>query len=734
MSTSITRRAFLKGSLTATGLTIAVSVSPLGYKLLNASQDKGALKGFKPNVWYEITSDNAVNTYIGSSEMGQGTHTALSMIIADELEADWKRVRVHQGAALKEYINPHPYLKLQITVQSSSVRMFYEPLRMAAAAGRVMLVKAAASRWKVPENECAALKGIVTHKKSSRKATYGELCLEAAALKVPQNPPLKDARDFHYIGKPLARLDIPSKVKGSAVYGLDVSVRGMHYAVFARPPAYGAKPVSFNEKAAQQVKGVIKIVPAPMGIAVCAKSLHDAWKGRDALDVKWDKGILPHMDNDFIEKTLMEELDKPGSKAVERGDVKKALEGATKKVKSTYFVPYVAHTLMEPINCTASVRKDRCDVWAPTQGQTVAQLVASQISGLPTEKVKIHTTYMGCGLGRRATPDFVAEAVIVSKATGKPVKVVWTREEEIKHDRFRAATCQRIEAGLDGGGQLIGWSHKAVAGSLLKDINPKGIKNGVDIMSLWGLVDFPDSPDGNRILYEIPNLYIEFLISGLPMPVDPWRSVQNGPNAFVTECFMDELAHAAGKDPLEFRLALLKESNGAQRVLQVAAEKAGWGKPVPQGMGRGIAQHHCFGTDVAQVADVSVNEKDGSVKVHRIVVALDCGLAVNPDTVEAQIQGAVINALSTALKEEVKFAEGGVRSSNFDDYDVLRMSEVPEIEVHIVKGNEKMGGIGEPGVPSAAPAVANAFFNATGVRIRRIPLTPEIVLKALRHA
>ena len=279
MGTSITRRAFLIGSLTATGLTIAVSVSPLGYKLLNASQDKGALKGFKPNAWYEITPENAVNTYIGSSEMGQGTHTALSMIIADELEVDWKRVRVHQGGVLKEYINPHPYLKLQITVQSSSVRMFYEPLRIAAAAGRVMLVKAAASRWKVPENECEAFKGTVRHRKSSRKATYGELCLEAAELKVPQNPPLKDAKDFHYIGKPLARLDIPSKVEGSAVYGLDVSVRGMHYAVFARPPAYGAKPVSFNENAAEQVEGVVKIVPAPMGIAVCAKSLRAAWKG-----------------------------------------------------------------------------------------------------------------------------------------------------------------------------------------------------------------------------------------------------------------------------------------------------------------------------------------------------------------------------------------------------------------------------------------------------------------------
>jgi isoquinoline 1-oxidoreductase beta subunit len=731
MNTSMSRRDFLKGSLAATGLTIAVSVSPLGYKLVNASQAKEALKGFKPNIWYEITPNNVVTVFIGSSEMGQGTHTALATVIADELEADWKQVKVRQGPAAKEYHNP--LLGEQLTVASAAVRGFYEPCRKAAAAGRAMLVKAAAGSWGVPESECEATKGTVTHKKSSRKSTYGQLCLAAAKLEIPKEPVLKKEGDFRYIGKPMARVDIPAKVKGTAVYGLDVSVPGMLYAVLARPPAYGAKPVSRDEKAAMNVKGVVKVVEAPMGLAVVANSLEAAWKGRKALDVKWDQGPLPQLDNVFIEKTMMEELDKPGSKAAGNGDAKKALEGAAKKVQSTYFVPYVAHALMEPINCTASVGKDQCDVWAPTQGQTGAQAVASEISGFPPEKVNIHTTYMGCGLGRRAAPDFVAEAVIASKVTGKPVKVVWTREEDIQYDLFRAATCQRIEAGLDGQGQLIGWSHKVVAGSIFKLINPKAIQNGVDIMSLWGLVDFPGSPDGNKILYEIPNFYLEFLISEMPVPVTAWRSVQNGPNAFVTECFIDELAHAAGKDPLEFRLPLLKGSAGAQRVLKVAAEKAGWGKPLPKGQGRGIAQHHCFGTDVAAVAEVSVNEKDGHVKVNRVVVAVDCGLAVNPLNVEGQIQGGVINALSTALKEEVIFAKGGVKSANFEDYDILRMSEVPDIEVHLVKGNDKMGGIGEPGVPPTAPAVANAFFNATGVRIRRIPFTHEVVLAALKR-
>jgi len=382
---------------------------------------------------------------------------------------------------------------------------------------------------------------------------------------------------------------------------------------------------------------------------------------------------------------------------------------------------------MEPMNCTAYVGNDRCEVWAPTQAQTDAQAAASKLSGLPKEKVNIHTTFMGCGLGRRLAPDFVSEAVTISKAVGKPVKLMWTREEDIKYDVFRAPGSHRIEAGLDAQGQLIGWSHKLVSPSI------GGVKDGIDFFCLWGLADAPDSPMwNNRIQYEIPNLSIEFLISSLPPPVSFWRSVQNGPNAFVIESFVDELAHAAGKDPLEFRLQSLKNNMRARRVLETVAEKAGWGKAIPKGEGRGIAQHACFGTWTAQVAEISVDKKDGAIKVHRIVAAVDCGPVVNPDPLIAQIEGGIIISLSTALKEEVKFANGGVKSSNFNDYKILKMSETPEIEVHIVKSTEKMGGIGEVGVPAATPAVANAFFNATGVRIRRIPLTPKIVMDALK--
>jgi isoquinoline 1-oxidoreductase beta subunit len=732
MKKSMTRRAFLKGSLAVTGLTIAVSTTPYGYKLLNASQSKDSKSSFHPSVWFEITPDNRVTITLGASEMGQGSHTALAMILADELEADWQQVQVHQGGARKEYVNP--ILHLQLAVGSATVRGFYEILRKAGAAGRAMLVKAAAAHWKLPETECEALNGTVRHKKSDRHLSYGQLCIEAAQFDVPQDPPLKKTDEFRYMGKRIPRVDIPKKVSGEAVFGLDFKIPDMNYAVLARPPAYGAKPVSYDQKAAEAVKGVRNIIPTPNGITVCATSLDAAWKGRTALNVKWDQGTHPQLNDDFIEKSLMGDLDKPGSEALKKGDASKALSEAAKKVAATYFVPFVAHATMEPMNCTAHVQKDQCDVWVPTQGQTIAQVVASKVSGLPPEKVKIHTTYLGGGFGRRAAPDFVVEAVIASKVAGKPVKVVWTREEDIQYDQFRAAMSHRIEAGLDNQGRLIGWSHKAVSGSIMKDIAPEGIKNGVDIMSLWGLVDFPGSPDNNRIMYEIPNLTIEFLLSDLPIPVSPWRSVQNGPNAFVIESFVDELAHAAGKDPLEFRLALLQHNPRSRRVLETVAEKAGWGKPAPTGQGRGIAQHTSFGTHTAQVADVSVDAKTGYIRVHRVVVALDCGPAVAPLNIQTQIEGAVTMALSTVLREEVQFSGGGVVSANFGDYNPIRLSEVPDIEVHIVKSDETMGGIGEPGVPATAPAVVNAVFNATGKRIRRIPLTPERVLAALQKA
>ncbi len=730
MSTSITRRSFLKGSLA--GLTLAVSVSSLGYKIVNAAEKKDIAK-FSPNAWFTITPDDKVTIFIGNSEMGQGVLTAHAMIIADELEADWKKVQIQKAPAADAYKSP--ILGAQITVGSASVRAFYEPLRKAGAAGRAMLISAAAANWKVPEEECQASMNTVKHKKSSRSLTYGKLCETAAKLQVPQNPPLKKETEFIYMGKPMPRVDVPEKVSGKAVYGADVKVKDLHYAVIARPPAYGAKLISYDGKEAEKIEGVVKVLQIPMGIAVCAKSTDAAIKGRDALEVKWDKGVLPDMNTESAEKSLMEDLDKPGVTVINTGDAKKTLGEASKKLEATYYVPCVAHATMEPMNCTADVRADRCEIWVPSQDLTTAQGLASQVSGVPIDKVRVNNTFLGCGLGRRAAPDFVAEAVVISKAFGKPIRVMWTREDDIKYDFFRPPASHHIEAGLDAQSQLIGWAHKVVSPSMMKYIDPDAIKDGIDFFCLWGLADAPDSPMlNNRIQYEIPNLFVEFLISPLPMPVCPWRSVQNGPNAFVIESFMDELAKAAGKDPLEFRLQSLKNNMRASRVLQTVADKAGWGKPAPKGEGRGIAQHACFGSWTAMVADVSVDKKDGKLKVHRVVAAVDCGPTVNPGTVPEQMTGGIIQALSTVLKEEVKFENGGVKSANFDDYNVIRMGEVPEIEVHIVKSTDNIGGIGELGVPALAPAVANAVFNATGARIRRIPLTPATVLEALKKA
>jgi isoquinoline 1-oxidoreductase beta subunit len=726
MKSSISRRDFLKGSLATAGLTIAASVTPSGYRLLSAAEVKNGK--FQPNVWFKLTPDNVVTICIPNSEMGQGVRTALPMMLADELEADWKKVRIEQSLAGDAFKNP--IFGIQLTAGSGSVRGFYEPLRKAGAAGRMMLIAAAAQTWKVPEAECKAQKGVVYHTKSGRKLTYGKLSQKAAGLPIPKEPTLKEESEFIYIGKPIPRVDIPEKVAGKAVYGLDFTVPDMLYAVIARPPAYGAKPISFDQTAAEAVKGVQKVLPGPTGVTVVADSLYAAWKGRDALKTKWDGGTHPALTTDFVEKHFMEGLDKPGGIAVNKGNAKQAIEAAQRKVTATYFVPFVAHALMEPINCTAYVQKDRCDVWVPTQGQTVAQMVAGQISGFPPEKVYIHTTLLGCGLGRRATPDFVAEAVIASKIIGKPVKVIWSREEEIQYDRFRAATCQRIEAGLDGEGRVVGWNQKLACASIGKFMDPNIIKDGVDPFSLWGIVG--GGPFLSDTAYDIQNFYVEQYLSDLPIPVDPWRSVQNAPNAYPIECFMDELAHTVGKDPIEFRMQFLKNNMRARRALQTAAEKAGWGQSLPKGKGRGIAQHTCFGTYVAEVADVSVNDKDGTVKVDRIVVAVDCGPVINPNILAAQVEGGVIEGLSTTLKEEVEFADGGVRSTNFDDYKILRMNEVPEIQVHIIKSTEKIGGMGEPPVPPVAPAVANAVFAATGARIRRIPITPDRVLAALK--
>jgi isoquinoline 1-oxidoreductase subunit beta len=730
MKKDMTRRAFLKGSLAASGLTIAAYVTPLGTKLVNAAMDAGA-DGFKPSAFYQITPDNIIKVWVPNSEMGQGVKTALPMIIADELEADWDQLEIIQALAGNEFKNP--ILRNQLTVASASVRGFYGPMRKAGAAGRAVLLEAAAQQWKVPVTQCQAVKGTIVNLKSGAKLTYGQLCLKAAKLPVPQEPKLKKESEFIYMGKAMPRVDIPEKVSGKAVFGLDVDLPDLHYAVLDRPPAYGSKPGSFDAKAAMAVKGVIKAFPTPRGIAVVAKTLDAAMKGKAVLGTKWSPGSHPTMDTASVEASFLKDLDKPGANAVAWGDVKKGLSEAKKTYEATYYVPAISHATMEPQTCTAYVQKDRCDVYVPTQGQTLGHMLATKISGLPPEKVFLHTTFLGCGYGRRSRPDQIVEAVIASKATGKPVKVVYTREEDTQTDYFRAPMSHRIKAGLDARNQLVAWDHKVASSSITRMNMGKEPKGGVDWYVLWGIWDFPKSPNKAFISYKFPNFSVDLVLSDLPIPVAPFRSVQNAVNAFAIESFLDELAHLAGKDPLRFRLESLAENKRGARVLENLALNSNWGKPLPKGWGRGIALHRSFGTSIAQVAEVSVDTKTGVIRVHRVDASVDCGPVVNPGPLKAQIEGAVTLGVSTALFEEVEFANGGVKSGNFDDYQIARMSDTPEVNVNIVESNDDIGGIGEPGIMPLAPAVANAVFNATGGRLRRMPFTPERVLAAIKN-
>ena len=700
-------------------MTIAISITPFGSRYLSAQEmEKGS---FSPNAWIQITPDNMVTIIVNKSEMGQGVYTSLPMIVADELEADWKQVRVKAAPARDEYKDPG--FGMQLTGGSTSIRNMFEPLRKAGAAAREMLVSAAAETWGVPPGECEAHQGWVRHRKSVRKLNYGELCDKASKLSVPENPPLKKEYQFKLIGTRMARLDLQEKIDGKATFGIDVFVPDMLYAAISRPPAYGAKIVSYGNEAAKKVRGVQHVIVTDRGIAVCAKTIDGAWKGRMALNAQWDKGTHPDLNSETLEKNFLQHLNQPGLSAKKEGNIENALGKAVKKLEATYILPYLYHATLEPMNCTAHVRQDRCDLWVPTQFQSGVLMSAEKITGLKPEQIHIHTTYLGGGFGRRAELDVVEEALQISKATGKPIKLIWTREEDVKNDFYRPGNCCRIEAGLDQQGRIVAWSHKVVAPSIFSRFFPQMVKDGIDPAAVEGISDME---------YEIPNLNVEYVKIDTPIPVGFWRSVGHSHNAFTVESFIDELAYLAKRDPLEFRMSHLRKHPRAQQVLRVAAERAGWGKPLRKGHGRGIAYHYSFGSHVVHVAEVSVDKTEGKIKVHKVVSAVDCGPVVNLDTVKAQIEGATLFGLSAALMEKIQFSNGGVENENFYNYELIRMSDVPEIEVNVLRSREKLGGVGEPGVPPIAPALANAVFNASGIRVRNLPMTPETVMKSIK--
>jgi len=711
MEIIMTRRSFLQKS----SLVLAMGVFSGTMKLFNVSAVQAmADPSFKPHAFLEIAADNTVTVWVGQTNLGQGTHTGIPMVIADELDASWDTVQVKPAPAADPFKDP--VWQMQATGGSTSIRHRWDLLRTVGAAARQMLMEAAARQWHIPVQSCTTKKGRVIHPEG-KTLRYGELTLAAGKLPVPENPPLKAPGDYHIIGTPRQRLDIPDKVRGQTVFGMDFTVPGMCTAVVARPPRYGASPESFDEPAAMAVKGVLKVVPLENRIAVCAETTYAAMTGKDLLKTNWSKGAMPGLNDTVIDTVYQDHLEKEGAAAKSTGDVQAALATASRTLTQTYKTHYISHAQVEPINCTAHVEKDRCRIWAPTQGPTLAQMTASRITGLPPDKVHVEILPAGGGFGLRGETDPVVDAVLLSKTMNRSVKVVYTREDDFRNDYFRPANLSRITAGLDREGRITAWSHKVAAQSIMMRIMPQYVQNGIDPDAVSGIVDMP---------YDIPGQDVTYAMVDLPIQVGWWRSVGYSINTFIVESFMDELAHAAGKDPLQFRLDHMKKGSRASTVLAMAADKGGWHAPVPEGRARGIAVTACFESFAAHMAEVSVDRK-GRIKVHRMVCAIDCGTAVFPDAIRAQAEAGVVMGLSVAFHEKVRFAGGGVDTSNYSDYRVLSMSEVPEIEVHIAQSHLKAGGVGEPVFPSVAPAVANAVFRATGVRLRELPFQTALL-------
>jgi isoquinoline 1-oxidoreductase beta subunit len=668
---------------------------------------------FVPNAFIRVGSDGQIVLTMPYVEMGQGTYTSIPMLIAEELEVDLSQVRL-EHAPPNEKLYGNPLLGgLQATGNSNAVRAAWQPLRQAGATARTMLIAAAAQRWNVSPASCRAEKGEVLHVPTSQRATYGELAADAAKMSIPDHVALKGPDEFKLIGKPVKRLDTPAKVNGTAVYGIDVRPPGVKIATLAQSPVFGGRVKNVNDTAAKAVNGVRQIVRLDDAVAVVADHMWAAKKGLAALVVEWDDG--PHAK--LSTKDIVDELEhatlNPGVIAETIGDVSSAIASAVTRIEATYQVPFLAHATMEPMNCTAHVRKDGCEIWVGTQALARAQAAAAKTAGLPLDKVVVHNHLVGGGFGRRLDVDGVVRAVQIAQQVEGPVKVVWTREEDIQHDMYRPYWFDRMSAGLDDKGRPVGWSHRFAGSSVLARWAPPFFNNGLDPDTTEGAID---------LVYGLPNKHVDYVRVEPPgVPTAFWRSVGPSHTVFVVESFMDELAAAARQDPVAYRLALLDKSPRAKAVLALAAEKAGWGQPLSGRVGRGVSLQFVFATYMALVAEVEVS-KDGSVRVRRVVCAVDCGTVINPDTVQAQIQSAIIFGITAALHGQITLKDGRVEQSNFHDYQMLRINEAPAIEVHIVQSSEPPGGMGECGTSAIVPAVANAIFAATGKRLRKMPI------------
>jgi isoquinoline 1-oxidoreductase subunit beta len=704
-----TRRRVLKAGVAAGGGLLLSLRLPFA----KGEAEAADTDGFAPNAFIRIAGDGSVTLTMPYVEMGQGTYTSIPMLIAEELEIDLEQVRL-EHAPPNEQLYGNPVLGgVQATGGSTTVRASWKPLRQAGAIARTMLVSAAAKRWNVDPTSCRAQSGEVLHAPTGRSIKYAELTADAAGMPVPDNVALKPPEEFRLIGTPAKRLDAPAKVNGTAVYGIDVRPPGVKIAALAQSPVFGGRVKSVDDRAAKAVKGVRQIVRLDDAVAVVADHMGAAKKGLAALVVEWDEGPHAKLNTREIVAELEKATLNSGPVAQHIGNSDAAMASAVTKVEATYQVPFLAHATMEPMNCTVHVRKDGCELWVGTQVVARAQAAAAKTAGLPFDKVVVHNHLIGGGFGRRLEIDGVIRAVQIAQHVDGPVKVVWTREEDIQHDMYRPYFLDRISADLDEKGMPVAWNHRFAGSSVIARWLPPVFKNGLD----------PDTTNGAiNLIYALPNLHVEYLRVEPPgIPTAFWRSVGPSHNVFVTESFIDELAAAAKQDPVAYRRALLDKSPRAKAVLDLAAEKAGWGQPSPQGVGRGVSLQFAFATYMAQVAEVEVS-KDGAVRVRCVVCAVDCGTVVNPDTVQAQIQSAVIFGITAALYGAITLKDGRVEQTNFDTYQMLRMNEAPAIEVHIVQNFEPPGGMGEPGTSAIVPAVTNAIFAATGKRLRKLPI------------
>jgi CO/xanthine dehydrogenase Mo-binding subunit len=708
----VSRRTFLVAGAAAGGGLL------LGFYLPQRVIAEAATAGtdvFGPNAFVRIRPDNSVTLVMPQVEMGQGTYTSMSMLIAEELEVDLVQVTL-EAAPPDDKLYANPLTGFQVTGGSTSVMAYWEPLRRAGATARVMLVAAAANDWSVDPLSCRAEKGAVVDPATGRRLKYGELADAAAKLPVPDKVALKDPKDFTLIGTPAKRIDTPDKVNGKAQFGIDAIVPGMKIAAVAACPVFGGKLVNVDDSKAMAIKGVRQVVRLDDAVAVVGDHMWAAMQGLAALDIDWDDGPNANVSTASIVEQMEVASQKEGVVAHKEGDIAKGMTDSARKVEAVYEVPFLAHAAMEPMNCTVHVREDGCNIWVGNQVVSRAQAAAAQVTGLPPEKVQVHNHLIGGGFGRRLDVDGITQAVAIAKQVDGPVKVIWSREEDIQHDVYKPYFFDRMTAGLDANGTPIAWHHRITGSSVWARWLPPTFKNGFD----------PDTIEGAEPPYELPNILLDYVRQEPPgLTTGNWRGVGPTHNIFVVESFIDELAAAAKKDPVEYRRGLLGKSPRVLGALNLAAEKAGWGQPLAPGLGRGVSVQLAMGTYLSQIAEVEVS-KDGEVSVRRVVCALDCGMAVNPDTIAAQIEGGIIFGISAALWGEITLKNGRVEQNNFNDYRVLRINETPLIEVHLVKSIEAPGGIGEPGTIGIAPAMTNAIFAVTGKRIRKLPIKDQL--------